>query len=91
MSSCLLVLVFLLVLVILFLFLGTLLYAHLFQEGYLDAFCAVALLLTSVNNVRSAKTNGQKIFLAVYALVTIFIFFSLTNVFVLYLLEKTHA
>ena len=79
--------IFIIILVVL-LIVGMIAYRYLFQLSWVDAFYSATLVLTTVNTVPEARTVGQKIFVAIYALISIVVFFSLTSVIVSFVKDR---
>lgn len=71
--------IFSIVLYIFLLFIGTLCYVVLFDLDWLNAFYGAVLVATGIDIEYDAMTTVQKVFIIIYALVTVLIFLSIAN------------
>lgn len=59
---------------------GTVCYFFLFNLPWIDAFYNASLILTGIDVETTPTTTGQKIFISVYAIVSILLLVSLANI-----------
>lgn len=71
--------VFSIILYILLLFIGTLCYVVLFNLDWLNAFYGAVLVATGINIEYDAMTTVQKVFIIIYAILSVIIFLSIAN------------
>ena len=73
------ILVFSVILFIIVIILGTIGYMFLFNLSFLDAFYHATLIITAISIDIDVVTVGQKLFIIVYALVSVIILLSIAN------------
>jgi len=64
---------------------GAIIFKYLFDIPWIDAFYAATLILTGIDIEVNVTTVGQKIFIIIYALLTVLLLLSMANVAVQYL------
>lgn len=71
--------IFTLILFLILILLGTVGYVYLFELNCLDAFYNASLILTTISLEVTPITDGQKVFIIIYSMVSVILFLSIVS------------